>query len=130
MILTETMSNRIVTEAYSYLNQPFDYHNFNCVHFIRKAYKSAGIEFPILSRKLYPPKNFNLSDKEFLQMPLGQCTFFKRKATVSDRIWTHVAIIFSSEEMIHCTRHFGNKVTITAKEEFLGVYQFISNRSE
>ncbi len=122
MILNASMSERIIIESHNYLGFEFNYEKFNCVHFAREVYRCVGITLPLLDRKGFPPKDFHLSPEEFGNMPTGHCAFFKRKACSSGRIWTHVAIIVSSTELIHCSRYFGCKVVITPRDMFLEIY--------
>lgn len=122
MFLSKDISDRIVSSAYCYLGWPFDWEKFNCVHFVRQVYYDVGIELPLLIRKNFPPAEFHLFSEEFVLMPIGHIVFFKRKESKVNRLWTHVAIIVSSNELIHCTRHLGNGVVITPKQEFMKVY--------
>jgi hypothetical protein len=62
-------------------------------------------------------------------MPIGHSVFFKRRASLSSRIWTHVAIIISPESLIHCSRNLGRAVVITPKIEFMEVYSLVSKSS-
>ncbi len=125
MFLSESLSTSIVTTACTYLNHPFDYEKFNCVHFVISVYENVGISVPRLSRNGYPLTDFHLFSDEFAVMPIGHSVFFKRKTKVSTRIWSHVAIVVSPYELIHCSRYFGGKVVITPKEDFLGVYDLV-----
>jgi len=122
MILSNNLSNHIVDVSYRYLGKVFNYKEYNCVHFVREVYLNAGIIFPLLSVRDFPPVDFHLSDHEFSNMPIGHTVFFKRKESKSERFWTHVAIIISSDSMIHCTRHLGSGVIITPKSRFMEVY--------
>ncbi len=122
MILSAELSERIVVVAHSYIGREYDWHLFDCVHFVIAVYRQVGIEIPRFGSKGYPPSDFHLTAEEFYQMPLGQTVFFKRRASTSDRIWTHVAIIASPTELIHCSRHNGNGVRVTTKAEFLEIY--------
>ena len=122
MILTSNLSERIVVSAQKYLGQPYDWHIFDCVHFILAVYQAVGIVVPRIAGKGYPPSDFQLSAEEFGQMPLGHSVFLKRRTSTSDRIWTHAALIISPTELIHCSRHFGRQVVITSKAELLEIY--------
>jgi len=122
VILSKIISNRILEIATEYLGRDFDYEKFNCVHYVREVYFRVGIVLPILVRGEYPPPDFHLSHEEFSLMPLGHSVFFKRKTSMSDRYWTHVGIIFSTSEIIHCSWIFGDKVVITSLPEFFEVY--------
>jgi cell wall-associated NlpC family hydrolase len=122
MIITEDSSAKIIQVATKYLGRPFDYEKFNCVHFVREVYSNVGIDLPLIPRAGYPLQQFNLSVSEFELMPIGHSVFFKRKASLSNRVWTHVAIVASNSELIHCSRHFGGKVVVTPKIDFLQVY--------
>jgi hypothetical protein len=122
MILSISMSDRIITNAYHCIEESFDYEKFNCVHFVREVYFSVGIELPLLDRTGFPPEDFHLSKEEFALMPKGHSVFFRRKASISDRIWTHIALIASSDEIIHCSRSFGKKVSVTSVAEFMKIY--------
>ena len=129
MNITAPVSDRIVSTAQDYIGRPFDYEKFNCVHFVIEVFASAGIVLPLLERTGFPPKDFHLSSEEFRCMPVGHSVFFKRKASTSSRIWTHVAIIHSKDELIHCTRRLGGKVVVTACDEFLDVYTLAPHKS-
>lgn len=129
MILAPSTSDRIVSTAHQYLGKSFDYEKFNCVHFVRNVYHTIGIELPILHRSGYPPTDFHLSGDEFNLMPVGHSMFFKRKTSISSRIWTHIAIIASSHELIHCLRHCGNGVVITPKPVFMEIYALVPKPS-
>jgi cell wall-associated NlpC family hydrolase len=122
MIITESVSDLIVTVAFRYLDCPFDYEKFNCVHYVREVYSLAGIKLPLLDRAGFPPNDFHLSEEEFALMPRGHSVFFRRKASIAHRVWTHVAIIVSKDELIHCSRSFGKKVATTSKAEFMEIY--------
>jgi cell wall-associated NlpC family hydrolase len=122
MFLTESLSSRIVTVSSTYLGRGFNFEEFNCVHFVRKVYFEVGIVFPLLIKNQLPPTDFHLSQEEFDRMPIGHSIFFKRKDSKSDRLWSHVAIIWGKDKLIHCTRNLGSGVVITSTSEFLKVY--------
>jgi cell wall-associated NlpC family hydrolase len=122
MVISTSMSGHIVTAACSYLAQPYSRGRLDCVHFVITVYHDVGIEIPRFGGVGYPPDDFHLSAHEFYLMPIGHSVFFKRKASLSNRIWTHMAIIVSSDELIHCSRHFGDRVVITQKAEFVETY--------
>jgi len=122
MVLSADVSPRIISCAAKYLGTPYDYKVFDCVHFILNAHRDAGIAIPRFGGSGFPPSDLHMSEEEFLLMPEGRTVFFKRKASTANRIWTHAAIIYSSKELIHCSRHFGGKVVITPKPEFMNVY--------
>jgi cell wall-associated NlpC family hydrolase len=126
MVFSVSMSDRIISVARKYVGRSFDYENFNCVHFVRETYQNVGINLPRLERNLYPPADFHLSSEEFVLMPIGHSVFFRRKSTLSNRVWTHVAIIISSDELIHCSCHCGKGVVVTVRSEFLEVYALTS----
>jgi cell wall-associated NlpC family hydrolase len=122
MVLSEELSHQIVASAKRFIDKPYDWDSFNCVHFVRQAYAEAGIVLPKLIRDGFPPDDFHLSEGEFASMPLGHSVFFKRIASQLPRIWTHIAIIVSSDALIHCSRREG-KVVVTDKEKFLLNYR-------
>lgn len=127
MILTEARSRQIVLVAKSYLGTQFDWHTFNCVHFVAEVYGSVGIDFPRLVRYGLPPRNFHLSHSEFLKMPIGHSVFLKRKTTLAPtRYWTHIVIIIGQDQLIHCTRNLGKGVIISTPQELLSVYDLAS----
>jgi hypothetical protein len=128
MILSKSLSGLIVATALEYLGREFNYRSFGCVHFVREVYFRVGIILPILDRYDFPPDDFHLSLEGFHNMPAGHSVFFRRKLTTSVRLWTHVAIILSSGDLIHCTRHLGNGVVITTRNEFLDIYELVKNR--
>jgi hypothetical protein len=123
MILTTSIADHIVKVARTYIGRPFDYEKFNCVHFVREVYAAVGIELPLLMRELLPPREFHLSREELSGMPIGHSVFLKRKTSRSGRSWTHVAIIVSFVEVIHCSRRFGGAVTVTAVPQLFEVYE-------
>src|ERR1035437_2304024 len=125
MVLSTSMSNRIVSVALKYVGRSFDYEKFNCVHFVRVVYSNAGIELPLIRRDDYPPTDFHLSADKFDSMPIGHSVFLKRKTSLSTRPWTHIAIIISSYELIHCSRHCGKGVVITSKIVFMETYALV-----
>lgn len=122
MVLSNVVSDVIVSTSYEYLGKSFDLDTFNCVHFVREVYKSAGVVMPILARYDFPPREFHLSNDEFNSMPIGHSVFFKRRSTRSTRPWTHVAIIVSSDTLIHCTQYIGKGVMLTSKSVFMETY--------
>jgi cell wall-associated NlpC family hydrolase len=122
MNLSKEISDHVIRIALNYVGRDFDFAAFNCVHFVREVYAQAGIVLPPLVRYDFPPREFHLSEEEFLLMPVGRCVFFKRKNSRLDRQWTHVAIIVSEDALIHCTRNIGEGVTLTSKSDFLDVY--------
>ena len=128
MVLSPILSERIILAAYQYLDHSFDYETFNCIHFVIKVYRDAGIELPLLVRGDYPPPDFHLAPDKFAVMPIGHSVFLKRKANLFDRVWTHAAIIVSSDSLIHCSRHFGHKVAVTEKSELLNIYDLAVSR--
>ena len=125
MIHTPEISQRIVTIAHMYLGRPYDYKTFDCIHFIVGVYREVGITIPRFGAQGYPPPDFNLTPEEFLGKPLGSTIFLKRKATTSDRIWTHMVMIASPTDFIHCSRFFGNLVLLTPIETVLEYYYHV-----
>ena len=125
MIIPKNLSHIIVNISISYLDTPFDLERFNCVHFVRKVYKTVGVTLPLLCGHDFPPKEFHLTEQEFNLMPVGHSVFFRRKLSPSNRVWTHVAIIISDSQLIHCTRHCGMGVVCTEKKEFLEIYSLV-----
>jgi cell wall-associated NlpC family hydrolase len=124
--LSPEVSNTITKIAHQYIGRPYDYKTFDCIHFIVNVYRDAGIIIPRFGGSGFPPEDLNLSTDEFEKMPLGQTVFFKRKESMSSRVWTHAAIIVSPHELIHCTRHFGGRVAVTPKHEFVRIYTHVS----
>lgn len=125
MIHTEETGRRIVEIAHTYLGQPFDIKDFDCVYFIKAVYQKVGIEIPRFWAKDYPPQDFNLTPEELLQMPLGSTLFLKRKATTVVRPWTHMVLIASPTHFIHNSRFFGHKVVLTPKDVVLEYYYHV-----
>ena len=123
MILSEALSRQIIAVTQKYVGRFFDWDTFNCVHFVREVYREVGIELPRLVRGKLPPQDFHLSKERFESMPLGHSVFFRRRTSISDRSWTHVAIIAGRDQLVHCTRHLGNGVSISSTLEFLNVYE-------
>lgn len=125
MDLDRELSARIVLAAEKYVGKAYDWHTFDCVHFVLSVFQDVGIALPRLSGQWEPPPEFHLSEQELEAMPLGHSVFLKRKASTANKIWTHVAIIVSRDELIHCSRHFGRQVTITPKAELLEIYTVV-----
>ncbi len=113
----------IVARAKSYISKPFNYRRFNCVHFVREVYDYVGIILPPLPPYDYPPSDFHLSEEDLAVMPIGHIIFLKRKEEVTSRFWTHVALIYSHTEFIHCSRYIGNSVNIVSIKQMFAVYQ-------
>jgi hypothetical protein len=122
VIFSANISNRVVTFASNYIGRAYNWYTFNCIHFVESVYREVGITIPRLDHKGFPPKDLHLSVEEFAMMPIGHTVFFKRKANLSGQFWTHLAIIFSSTELIHCSWYFGGKVTVTKKINFMEIY--------
>jgi cell wall-associated NlpC family hydrolase len=121
MFISKTLAGSITTYASSYIGRPYDFDAFNCIHFVRQVYGNVGINFPLLDKRLFPPELFHLTPANFCLMPIGHSVFFKKRKSTLSRTWTHVAIIFSDSELIHCSRGFG-QVVITSVRDFLEVY--------
>lgn len=128
MQLTPDLSSRIITTALTYLNHPYDFINFDCVRFIIRVYKEVGITIPIFGGAGFPPAEFHLSEEEFAQKPIGHSVFFRRKANTTDRIWTHMVLILSPDELIHCSSRFGGKVVITPWKDLFELYSHVPKR--
>lgn len=122
MILSTETANQIVSISQNYIGRAFDLSSFNCVHFVREVYAQVGIILPLLDPYIFPPREFHLSEGEFSSMPIGHSVFFKRKLSRSTRPWSHVAIIVSTDTVIHCTRNIGTGVVYTLKSIFLETY--------
>lgn len=122
MNLSTALAEQIITASRAYLGRPYDWRQFDCVHFVLQVYKDVGIELPRLSGQWLPPHEFHLSGEELVAMPIGHPVFLKRKLSQKPKIWTHVAIIYSPTEVIHCSRHFGRQVAITPVGEILATY--------
>lgn len=122
MVLSKTVSDLIVTTAYQYLGHPYDLKTFDCVRFVVSVYRDVGIEIPRFGSRGLPPSDFHLSAEEFQKKPRGHTVFFKRKANTSDRLWTHMVIIVSPDELIHCSSRFGQKVVVTPWADLLELY--------
>jgi len=123
MLLTNDQAEGIVVIAHGYISRKFCFETFNCVHFVREVYSKAGIDFPRLAKDLPPPADFHLSSEKFAEMPIGHSAFFKRRGSkLVNRLWTHVAIVFGENELIHCTRNLGDGVVITPRPIFLEMY--------
>lgn len=126
MILSKIIANRIVSISYGYLGTRFSLESFNCVHFVRGVYAAVGVNLPTLDRYDFPPREFHLSQQEFVSMPIGHSVFFKRKEGGCSRPWNHIAIIASKCTLIHCTRYIGNGVVLTPVSVFLETYNLAS----
>jgi hypothetical protein len=122
MVLSKTMSAQIIRSASQHIGRPFVYETFNCVHFVREVYLLVGIHFPLLPPMDFPPSEFHLTAAELESKPLGHSFFLKRKEGRRLRIWSHVAIIYSPNEVIHCTRHSGEGVTVTPMSQLFVLY--------
>ena len=122
MFLSKTLSESIVSISEQYFERKFEWSSFNCVHFVIEVYDQLNICLPAIERYNFPPKDFHLSEAEFESMPIGHSVFLKRKAKDSPRLWSHVGIIYSSDSIIHCTRHLGDGVVITPKSVLMEAY--------
>jgi cell wall-associated NlpC family hydrolase len=128
MVVSPSLSKIIVNIAVSHVGRPYEHQVFDCVSFFLEVYSAAGIKLPssvVLNGHINPPDEFNLSSDEFVKMPLGHSVFFKRKISTSDRIWTHIAIIMSHDELIHCSGYFGRRVVVTPKDQFMEIYSLV-----
>ncbi len=125
MIITPDLSRKIIRSALKYIDRSYIRSTFNCAHFVANTYEQIGIVMPKFHAHLYPPADFNLTHDEFENMPVGHSIFLRRKTSVSDRIWTHVAIIYSQTHIIHCSHHFGDKVTVTPRSDFIQIYGLV-----
>ncbi|MCF7865743.1 MAG: hypothetical protein K9M11_04545 [Candidatus Pacebacteria bacterium] len=122
MLLSKKLSDSIVGISEKYIDRKFDWSSFNCVHFVIEVYAQLNILLPVIERYSFPPREFHLSEKEFLTMPIGHSVFFKRKAKNSPRLWSHVGIVYSDDTIIHCTRHLGNGVVVTPRSILMETY--------
>jgi hypothetical protein len=121
MFISKNLAGDIITSASSYLGRRYDFDVFNCVHFVRQVYRDVSLDFPLLDKRLFPPEYFHLTREDFYEMPIGHSVFFKKRKSTLPRSWTHVAIIFSDNELVHCSRLFG-QVVVTPVRDFLEVY--------
>ncbi len=122
MVLSNKISDLIVNISHEYLGRKFNLNSFNCVHFVREVYAKVGIILPLLNRYGIPPREFHLLEEEFAHMPIGHSVFFKRRTGHSTRSWTHMAIVFSEDTLVHCTRNLGEGVVLTPKSVFMETY--------
>lgn len=99
--------------------------DFTCVDFVREVYLKADIKLPLINPDKIPALFPNLSQSEIDGDALGKILFLKKKTTDKARVWTHVGIIFSENELVHCSKMFGNQVCTTPIQEVLEHYEIV-----
>jgi hypothetical protein len=122
VILSKSVSDLIIARAYQDLGRSYDLRTFDCVRYVVSVYRDVGIEIPQFGSRGLPPADFHLSAEEFAVKPIGHTVFLRRKANTSDRLWTHMVIIVSPDELIHCSSRFGNKVVVTRWDDLFELY--------
>ncbi len=123
MELTDKQAQVILLESEKLINKKRE-PDFTCVDFVRQVYKKARIEIPLIGPNKTPEK-FNINESQLQNPPLGRLVFMKKKVTSKSRYWTHVGIIFTRTQLIHCSNMFGKKVCITELEEIWKHYDFV-----
>ena len=114
---------KIINKAASYLDRPYK-KGFACLDFLRLVYRAVGIEIPRLWSGEPPPQWININSEEAVNPPIGHIMFLRRRETKTTRYWTHVIIILSERECIHCSYYFGGKVCISLLEKIFALYDF------
>lgn len=105
--------NKIITTARRYLGSPYQ-DDFTCLDFVRTVYAKHGFTVP--------PIELNLQAKDLENPPIGFVLYLRRRGYSGDRRWTHVTIVVSATECIHCSHYFGDKVVITPLKDVLSFY--------
>ncbi|MFA6492642.1 MAG: NlpC/P60 family protein [Patescibacteria group bacterium] len=119
MTLTKNDRDKIVEEAYKFLNTPYclcgdGKNTFNCSQFIVSVIKNAlNVDLPAKVDWLYLVSS--IVKPENLQA--GDLVFFCRQPRPTGRIATHVAIFVGDKKIIHARQRAG-KVVIEAIEDF------------
>ena len=123
MQLTTVQCEQVVEIALTYLNQPYR-KGFRCVEFVREVYCQIGIHLPIL-QSWAPPQGFNIFKEQLIDPPAGHVMFLRdRDDPRKERSWTHVVILISKLNCIHCSLFSGEKVVISTLEEIYKRYDF------
>ena len=128
MKLTIEERKKIVGIAMSHLGRGRE-EGFRCVDFVREVFRSIDIEIPPLSSG-FPPKEFNIAKEDLVNLPLGEIIFFRNLKDQRGRKWTHVAIAVSSDECIHCSYFFGEKVVVSNINDMLARYEFVESAAQ
>ncbi len=123
MQLTKDQTKRVVEVALSYLDHPYIPRKFECVDFVRAVYANIGIIMPKFA-SYSPPVAFNVEIQVVSDLPIGHPIFLRDKHDPRKRAWTHIGIIFSKNECIHCSLFWGRKVVISSFEEIFERYEF------
>ena len=124
MILTPDLRQSIIATARSYIGTPKS-PAFNCVDFVRKVLATNGIVLPLINPYTQPPIEWGIKDLSLCNDAFGEIIFLKRILSQSDRPWTHVALVVSQSECIHCSSYFGRQVSKTSFEDLFTVYRFV-----
>jgi hypothetical protein len=126
MNLSQDQREAVVRISGEYLGRKREI-GFSCVDFVRTVYGRIGIEIPLLMPKMLPPVEFNLRREYLLNPPLGEIIFFKDRSDKRLRLWTHLGIVYSVCEIIHCSLFLGEQVVITPIEFMWRRYDFVES---
>ena len=106
--------NGIIASARRYLGRPYQ-EDFTCLDFVRAVYAEHGLSVP--------PASLNLDAADLADPPIGFVLYLRRKAYIGTRTWTHMVLIASATECIHCSRFFGGKVVLTPLRHIRAIYE-------
>lgn len=119
MILTEAEIKKIILVAFSYLGHKYE-NGFDCIGFVRSVYRHIGIDVPLISGTIPPPKEFNITEDQLCNPPIGHTIFLKdRYDPRKERVWTHVVIVLPNSQCIHSSIFYGEKVSISDLREIM-----------
>ncbi len=104
----------VVATALQYLGRAYT-KSFTCIDFLREVYLAHGWSVP-------PPTLNVCIDQLFDNPPVGYALYLRLKTSGHTEGWTHVAIIVSAEECIHCSYFFGKRVVLTPTADLLALY--------
>ncbi|HEY0220630.1 MAG TPA: NlpC/P60 family protein [Candidatus Paceibacterota bacterium] len=121
MNLTDEQVRTIVREAKSYLGHKYR-PGFKCIDYVRKVYQTAGINIGILGPNS-PPAELNIEKEKLQSPPTGSLIFLRNKTEKRERAWSHLVIVLSNDECIHCSLFIGEVVT-SSFEEIFRKYEF------
>lgn len=126
MNLLQSQRELVVKIAQGYLGKKRR-NDFKCIDFVRMVYRGIDIVVPQISPSLFPPKEFNIAKEDLDKPPLGGVIFLRDRGDRRLRTWTHVGIIYSPTEIIHCSLYFGGCVVITPIQSVWERYDFVES---
>ena len=126
MNLSQEQRESIIKISIGYLRREREV-GFSCVDFVRLVYRQIGIDIPLLMPKLPPPSEINIKREDLGFLPLGEIIFLRDRSDGRPRPWTHVGIVYSPFEIIHCSLFFGGCVVITPIQLIWERYDFVES---